>query len=162
MVASYICGVSLFLHFHLVLDISSIGYSPYNHSHNNHPLPNRHYHHCWDDAHSCVSNNRHDYTWPHNHKTTSDESCTGSHGLHMLSDKLPSWGRHDTADPWAFHRRAHSPRRYPAHLAICFLLLFRGTLNPLEEVSPTEWGSSATCSRLYACTYMCTGLPGLS
>ena len=125
-----------------------------NHSHNNHPLPNHHHHHWRDDAHSGVSNNSHDYTWPLNHKTTSDESCALRHGLHMLSDKLASWGRHDTADPWAFHWRAHSPRRYRAHLAILFLLLLRCTLNPLEEVSLLN-GAAQQLALGSMCVYVC-------
>lgn len=64
----YICTVSLFLHLHLIPDISSIGYSPNNHAVSNNPSSN--HHHCCDDNHSGASNNSHDDTCPHNQNTT--------------------------------------------------------------------------------------------
>ena len=55
--ASSIGGVSLFLHLHLVPDVSCIGYSPHKYPLSNHLLSKHHHHHPQhEDTHSCSSN----------------------------------------------------------------------------------------------------------
>ena len=124
--------------------------------------PNCHHHR--DDAHSCVSNNSHDYT--------SQPQNQFRWELQLRSQPwLPhAFWQHQAPFPrkrWHSWPLSLSPKgpfslQVPGSPGHSFPSAVQMNLGSLGRSFSYWIGSSATCSRVYVCTYMCTSLPGLS
>ena len=125
--ASSIGGVSLFLHLHLVPDVSCIGYSSHKYPLSNHSLSNHHHHHPSIRTPTAVLPTH--LTWlhltpkPHHRFRWEPPLCSRTWPPRALwQHRAPFLRETGCCRAWELHQSAHPHGRYLGQLSLLSLL----------------------------------------